>query len=295
MCTKHPTLTQPVIGVDIGGTTIRAGRVSDGRIITALKAGVPCTQEPEDVLQAVSAIIRELMDARIAGIGVGVPSIVETRRGIVYDVANIPSWKEVHLKTELERQFMLPVHVNNDANCFAIGERYFGYGREMDDFVGLVTGTGMGAGIIKEGRLLPDQNCGSGEFGIIPYLDKTLEYYCSGNFFKAFYGKSASQVSALAETGDHNALEAFGRYGRHLGKAIKIVMAALDPEAIIMGGGVSRAFRHYENALRQEILDFPYAGMAAKIKIFPSSIDNIAILGASALCYETQLQDSETV
>ncbi len=291
---NHPDFKLPVIGVDIGGTTIRCGRVQDGRIVSSLHAKVPRTDAPGVVLETVSGLIKELKIDYVAGIGVGVPGIVDIHRGIVYDVENIPSWKKVYLKEELERKFMLPVHVNNDANCFAIGERYFGYGREMDDFVGLVTGTGMGAGIIKDGHLLPDQNCGSGEFGIIPYLDKTLEYYCSGNFFHVFYGFSAEEAALLAEVRDPAALEAFDRYGRHLGAAVKMVMATLDPEAVIIGGGVSRTFRHYEKAMRQEIMDFPYAGLAGKIKILPSCIDNIAILGASALCHEMAVRATET-
>jgi glucokinase len=291
---NHPDFNQPVIGVDIGGTTIRCGRVQNGRIVSVMQADVPQTDTAEIVLETINGLITELMVERAAGIGVGVPGIVDKQRGIVFDVVNIRSWKKVYLKEELERRFMLPVHINNDANCFAIGERYFGYGREMDDFVGLVTGTGMGAGIIKNGHLLPDQNCASGEFGIIPYLDKTLEYYCSGNFFKVFYGLSAEEAAMLAEAGEPVALEAFDQYGKHLGAAVKMVMAALDPEAVIIGGGVSRTFRYYEKAMRHEILDFPYAGPAGKIKILASSIDNIAILGASALCHEMAVQTPET-
>ncbi len=285
----NPIIDQPVIGLDIGGTTIRGGRIENGRIVSALNVAVPKTRAPHDVMCVVEKVISELLDGRIAGIGVGVPSVVDIQRGIVYDVENIPSWKEVHLKAVLEQAFGLQVHVNNDANCFAVGERYFGYGMEIDDFVGLVTGTGMGAGIIKNGHLLPDQNCGAGEFGIMPYLDRSLEYYCSGNFFNAFYGRSAEDMAVLAEQGNPEAMDAFEKYGRHLGVAIKMVMASLDPQMVVIGGGVSQTFQLYEQSMRREVLEFPFPGSARKIKILPSRIDNIAILGAAALYYDMHL------
>lgn len=294
MYSNNPAISQPVIGVDIGGTTIRGGRVENGCIVKALRTGVPCTKDPGEVLHVVFRTISELVDEHVAGIGVGVPSVVDIHGGIVFNVENIPSWKKVHLKTDLENRFNLPVIVNNDANCFAIGERYFGHGRELCDFVGLVTGTGMGAGIIKNGHLLPDQNCGSGEFGIIPYLGKNLEFYCSGNFFQACYGRRAEEMALLAQKRNPEALEAFDRYGRHMGVAIKIVVASVDPQAVIIGGGVSRTFCHYEESMRKEIQDFPYPDSIRKIRILPSHSDNIAILGAAALCYDTLFLTSET-
>jgi glucokinase len=112
-----------------------------------------------------------------------VPSIVNRKEGIVYDVQNIRAPQEVYLKEILEKEIKVPVYLDNDANCFALGEYRFGAGQGSKHLVGLTIGTGMGAGIINDGFLLKDANGGAGEFGIIPYLDAGYESYCSGQFF----------------------------------------------------------------------------------------------------------------
>jgi glucokinase len=87
------------------------------------------------------------MDASVTGIGIGVPSVVDVETGIVYDVTNIPSWKKVELKSILETKFGLPVRVNNDVNCFILGEHRHGVARGFRSVVGLAMGTGLGGGI----------------------------------------------------------------------------------------------------------------------------------------------------
>ena len=275
-----------VIGVDLGGTNMRAGLVENDTIVKTSKNLVPVTDDPDVVVDVLKDTIRDAYKPNVAGIGIGVPSVVDTERGIVYDVENIPSWKEVYLKDILEKEFKVPVYINNDANCFAVGERHFGAGKKYDDFVGLITGTGMGGGIIKNGHLLPDQNCGAGEFGIIPYKDHNLEYYCSGNFFSVFYGTDAKAIEERVEAGDAEAIEAMKAYGKHLGVTIKIIMSTLDPAAIIIGGGVSKSFHQYEKWMWEEINTFDYSGSVEKLNVIKSELDNIAILGASALYYD---------
>ena len=127
--------------------------------------------------------IKSLKSPYTEAIGIGVPSVVDSVRGIVYNVQNIKGWEEVHLKTILEQEFGIPVFINNDANCFAMGEQIYGTGKRFDHFVGITLGTGVGGGIIQQGRLLADANCGSGEYGEMPYLDGILEYYCGSFFF----------------------------------------------------------------------------------------------------------------
>ncbi|MGM0375511.1 MAG: ROK family protein, partial [Bacteroidota bacterium] len=181
--------------------------------------------------------------------------------------------------------FGVPVYVNNDANCFAAGERYFGKGKDYDDFVGLTSGTGLGAGIIKDGRLMSDQNCGAGEFGMIPYLDHNYEHYCSGQFFsrQGIPGHLAAEKAVL---GDHTALNLFRSYGKHLGNAMKTIIFAMDPAAIILGGSVAKSFVFFEDAFMKELKTFPYKRTIRKLEIKTSEMTDVAIAGAAALYYE---------
>jgi len=275
-----------VIGVDLGGTNMRAALVKSGEITNKSARLVPKTDNADEVTNALIQTISEVFTSEVQGIGVGVPSLVKAGAGIVYDVQNIPSWKEIHLKEILEKEFKCPVYVNNDANCFAVGERVFGAGTQYDDFVGLITGTGLGAGIIKGGHLLPDQNCGAGEFGMIPYLDDNYEKYCSGQFFGHRFNADGGELAQKASQGDKEALAAFAEYGQHLGKAIKTVLFTVDPGAIVLGGSVSKSFEFYKEAMWNEISDYPYSFALENLKIVPSEMQEVAILGAAALCID---------
>jgi glucokinase len=276
---------QAVIGVDMGGTKIRAGKVVDNEITKIVSDLVPKTDNPDRVTDVLIKLIDEITDESVAGIGIGVPSLVDSEKGIVYNVQNIPSWKEVYLKTILERRFGVPVYINNDANCFAVGERFFGKGRDYDDFVGLICGTGLGAGIIKNGHLMPDRNCGSGEFGEIPYLDRIIEYYSSGQFFENVYGESGDIMARKAREKDELALRAFNEFGIHLGKAVKIIMLAVDPAAIIIGGGVSESYELFSEVMWNEIRNFPYPRSVENLTILTTRTQEIAILGSAALYF----------
>lgn len=276
---------QTVIGVDMGGTRIRAGKIRNNKIENIVSDFVPKTDNADEVTGVLVSLITRIIDNRVAGIGIGVPSLVDSEKGIVYNVQNIPSWEEVYLRDILEKEFEVPVYINNDANCFAVGERFFGKGKEYDDFVGLICGTGLGAGIIKNGHLMPDRNCGSGEFGEIPYLDKIYEYYSSGQFFQHVYGEDGDVMAGKARQQDAQALRAFREFGSHLGKAIKTIMLAVDPAAIIIGGGVSTSFELYSDAMWEEIRNFPYPRSVENIKIFTTDTQEIALLGAAALYF----------
>ena len=147
-----------IIGIDLGGTHVRAGIVSEGHLENIVSVRIPSTGSVEDVLEVMYQLIDPLVNENIKAIGIGVPSVVDIENGIVYDVQNIPSWKEVHLKKILEKRYHFPVSVNNDANCFALGEKYFGKGQNAHSLIGLTIGTGMGAGIIINDKLYPGLN-----------------------------------------------------------------------------------------------------------------------------------------
>lgn len=281
-------MNKTIIGVDLGGTNMRAGRVTGNSIEQTAKTSVPATENWEIVYEELRKTIKSVWAPHVSGIGIGVPGVVDYKTGMVFDIQNIPSWKEVPLARLLSDEFKVPVFVNNDANCFAAGERYFGQGRQFDDFTGLIIGTGLGAGIIKSGHLLPDQNCGAGEFGMIPYLDHNYEHYCSGRFFQNQGHVSGEEAAKLAGQNDATAIELFSKFGQHLGNAIKTIIFALDPAAIILGGSVSRSFHFFESALNKELSTFPYARTIENLKIIPSQIPDIAITGAAALYYENK-------
>ena len=280
-------MSEPVvIGIDLGGTNVRAGLVVDGRLAEVRSVPVRSRGTREDVLADLFSAVDPLMVPGVAGIGAGVPSVIDLETGTVYDVQNIPSWKEVPLKARLAERYRLPVSINNDANCFAAGEKRFGKLKPCDHGVGLIIGTGFGAGIIANGRLYSGVNCGAGEFGMIPYLDRNFEAYASGQFFERVHGVTGRELAARAGRGDGPALEIFAAFGRHLGEALKIICYAVDPEIIVLGGSVSRSYDLFKAALWDAFRSYAYSLARGRLKIEVSETDNIAVLGAAALAYD---------
>jgi glucokinase len=274
-----------LIGVDLGGTKVAAGKVTGITVKDQIQEKLDqSSRDPMDAVEIIIRLVRKLMDDRVGGIGIGVPGLVDRESGTVYDVLNIPGWKEIPLKSIMEENLGIPVHIDNDSNCFAMGEYRYGAFAGHRDFVGITLGTGMGAGIIKNGTLIPDAHCCSGEFGTISYLDGIYEHYTGSFFFSRTYGKSGEEMAAEAGEGDRKALEAFEAYGSHLGNAIKTIIMAVDPPLIIIGGSLARAHSYYEEAMWRSIGAIPFPSVLDNFQVRFTDTRNIAILGAAALC-----------
>ncbi|MDB5122686.1 MAG: sugar kinase [Mucilaginibacter sp.] len=278
--------SEKIIGIDLGATNIR-GAVVDNEAISPITSRRIHTKGTErEVLEDVYSLVDALIKDDVNAIGIGVPSVVDVKMGIVYDVVHIPSWKEVHLKELLENRYHIPVFVNNDANCFALGEYYFGKGKGVDNMIGLTLGTGVGAGIIVNKQLYAGANCGAGEFGMVDYLDQNYEYYCSGSFFQNVYGLNGEQVFKDAQKGDAHALKLYREMGLHLGNAIKMIMYTCDPELIILGGSVSSAFDLFQETMWRRIQTFAFTKSVERLQIKTSALENSGIFGAAALYYD---------
>lgn len=271
------------IGIDLGGTNMRVGLTDGATLVNSVIEPCPAKETEEVVLNQLKRQIAQLMSADVTGIGIGVPSVVDSVRGIVYNVANIPSWKEVHLKEQLEKEFGIPVAVNNDANCFALGVWKYGEGKGTRDMVGLTMGTGIGSGIIINGQLYNGVNTGAGEIGSLPFKDADYEFYCSSRFFSHLHGDTGANFGKRAQAGDAEAIAVWNEFGQNVGELIKAVLFTYAPEAIIIGGGIASAFSLFEAPMRASLESFPYPANVAATRIMPSTLPNAAILGAGAL------------
>jgi len=276
-----------VLGIDIGGTNIRAGLVEDNVVVRIESLKIKKAGSEAEIMDDLNFLIGKFMNEKIAGIGIGVPSLVDSEKGIVYDATNIPAWKEVHLKEQIEAKKGIPVYVNNDANCFVMGEKCFGRVKAYKNIVGLIIGTGLGSGLVLNNHLYVGENCGAGEFGMIPFRDHDFEYYCSGQFFDNVYGLTGEEVKQRAKGGYPEALEIFTQFGSNLGEAIKVIMLAVDPEIFILGGSVSKSYEFFKDAMWESIRKFLFVHSSDKIKVEVSETNHIAILGAAALYYDT--------
>ncbi len=271
------------VGVDIGGTKIAAGLVRDGELLQRETVATPTTDNREEIIEAIFSVINKVACKPIAGIGIGVPGLVDTKAGIAFDIQNIPALTGVLLKEILKKYLRTPIFVNNDANCFALGAKYFGNGKKYQNLIGLTLGTGLGGGIVINGKLYEGIGCGAGEFGFLPYKDGLLEHYCSGQFFQRQYHVSGKEAAAQVLQGEKDAIQMFHQFGYHLGKAIEMVVHVFAPEAIVLGGSISRSFPLFEKSMWNEIKNFPYDHVIDSLDVFPIDNPDISLIGAASL------------
>src|SRR5690554_893221 len=247
-----------VIGVIFGGKYLHVARLENGTIAASIHKEINNMESEEVILGEIISTINEVHNDTVAGIGVGMPSLVDIREGIVFKPTNIPSWNKVYLKDILEERFKIPVFVNNDANCFALGEKYFGAAKDFDNIAGITIGTGMGVGIIINGRLYSGRNAGAGEFCSIPYRDHDYEYYCSIKYFEEKYGIRNDVLFKRAQKKDKIALAIYEMFGVDLGNAVKTVMYALDPDVIVIGGRLAEAYDYFKESMFKTVKTFIY-------------------------------------
>lgn len=282
-------LHQSTIGIDLGGTNIRAGLVRENTLSGVHACRINAQGTAEEVLQDLFTLTDRLINPSVAAIGIGVPGLVDAEHGTVFDVVNIPSWKEIPLQRRLEKRYGIPVVVDNDANCFALGEFYFGKGRGCSSMVGLTIGTGLGSGIILRKQLYSGRNGGAGEFGMMEYRDQVYEYYASGQFFRNIYGIDGEAVFARAKEGATECRKMYEEMGAHLGNAIKAILYALDVELIVLGGSVRHAWAFFQEAMWDRIHTFAFQKAKERLRIEVSELENSGLLGAAAL-YQDSLK-----
>ncbi|MBU4331740.1 ROK family protein [Patescibacteria group bacterium] len=272
-----------IIGLDIGATKMTAGVLRGAGLKKVKTCQTKAKGTTDEILSQIFGLFDGLVNNGVKAIGVGVPGLVD-EKGVVYEAVNIPAWDNMPLKKILEKKYQIPVYVNNDANCFALGKKYFGKGKKYNNIAGVTLGTGMGTGLIIDGKLYSGTSGGAGEFGQIKYLDGVMEDYSSGKFFIKKYKISGDEIFKLARKGDKKSLKIFDEFGYHLGKALSIIAYAIDPEIIILGGSVSEAFKFFEKSMKKSLKESSYKKTYSRLKIAVSNNPQGALLGAAALC-----------
>ena len=272
-----------ILGIDIGGTSIKAGVLVAGHLQDIRSIPTPAQESQDLILEALATFIESYLPYSFEGIGIGIPGLVDPKEGIVLGLANIPSFQLVELRKFLTARFGKPVYINNDANCFALGVHKFGVGKGFQNLVGITLGTGVGGGIIIHNKLYSGVNSAAGEWCGASYLDMTFEDYCSGKFFNRVYQSRPKALAKLAQEGDPVALQAFDEFGTHVGELLKVILFSLAPEAIVLGGSIRKTYPLFEKSMRATLQTFPYTSVLAKLQVLVSDLDETAIHGAVAL------------
>jgi glucokinase len=295
------------VGIDLGGTNMRAGLVSgEGKIIEKMK-------EPtsETLLDSILRIIEGVYTKEIAGIGLGVAGLVNTIDGKIPVSPNLHPVEKINFIHAIREKFGVPVYIENDANAAALGELWAGAGRQFSSFVLFTLGTGIGGGIVHNRELLDvpaeighmsinaeNEKCQCGNSGcletyssaraIITHAVEALEKgresvlkeYSGGNFYRL----TAEDVYKAACDGDNLARDLLKDAGRYLGVGIANIINILGPEAVILSGGLVGAWDIYVKEAIREASRRAFRDLFNKVEIIPSELpDDAGIIGSAGL------------
>ncbi len=259
-----------IAGIDLGATQVRVAVArSDGRIIATARNRTDALRTPRRVVVWASDQILRLSDGGpVDCVGIGAPGPTDPARGLLVNPPNLRGWKNVPLAALLEELIDCPVHVENDANLAGLGEFHQGAGRGIRTMVYVTWSTGVGAGLILDGKLFSGAHGAAGEVGhmiIDPSgpLDACgqhgcVEAFCGGKALARELGAPAEQLFDRAAEGDTMALARVRDAATHMGWALINLSNIIDPELIVMGGGVTRSWRQVAPVLARVLRSSPF-------------------------------------
>jgi glucokinase len=306
-----------IIGIDIGGTAIKAGLVDEkGKIYHQVISVLQREEKSEEgILNKLKILIKDellkessKMHRRCLGIGIGVAGIIDIYKKVITTSPNFPQWKDFYFiqRLEAELKIPLPLYFDNDANVIALGEKRFGKARKIESFVLLTLGTGVGGAIILNEKIWRGENGMAAELGHITVYPEgykcncgnrgCLEQYTSSHGlrylaqenegFKPYLNSPhlPKRIYEAAKAGDIIARQYFRRMGKVLGIGLASILNILNIKHIILAGGISKAFEYIVPEAIAEIKARAFPGISRGVKIIPSSLgDKAGILGGVAL------------
>jgi len=307
-----------VFAADLGGTHLRGALVDrSGKIHVQLKRETPQDGPPEQVVNALvetsSECERRLGTDRVSASSILVPGTLDPKNEMVVQAPNLQSLDHFALKSALETKFQRPVLLENDANAAAVGEMWLGAGRGARNIICITLGTGVGGGIIIDGKLLRGSDGSAGEIGhttVDPFNGPQckcgnrgcLEMYASATAIVRMTREALSDypnsilqgqkidartVYEAGKAGDELGLKIYKTMGEYLGVGLANLINVLGPEVIVIGGGVANGLDLFEGPMRAEIAQRTFPSLSRHVKIRPAECgDNAGLLGAAWLAFE---------
>ena len=307
-------MIETAIGIDFGGTSVKSAVISDGRIVArAMPLRTQDFAGPEPLLLAIRATIDELRQRHpeVSAVGAGVPGMVDSINGRVYQLSNVAGWEDIALTALLEEWTGLPATIDNDANAMTYAEWLFGAGRDGVNVVCLTLGTGVGGGLILDRQLYRGSWLGAGEIGQMTIDPKgvpgrygnfgALEKYV-GNLQIAHRAGALYQAAGLTKTleecsplalelaanaGDIIALQVWEEVGFAIGITLCDIVWLLNPDRIVIGGGVGGAGEYLFGPIRRVIAERTMRIFHESLTIVPATLGKDGgMIGSAALALE---------
>ena len=278
-------MSKKIIGIDLGGTSIKFAILTlDGEVQEKWSIKTNILDEGshivDDMIESIAHRLKmlELDASEFQGIGMGSPGVVDREKGTVIGAYNL-NWKTLQpVKEKIESALHIPFFIDNDANVAALGERWKGAGENQPDVVFMTLGTGVGGGIVAEGRLLHGVRGAAGELGHIT-VDFDDPIQCTNG-----EEVTAKTVFDLAKEGDALALIVYRNFSRYLGLAAANIGSTLNPSKIVIGGGVSAAGDFLLDGVRKVFEENSFPQVRESTQLALATLGNDAgVIGAASL------------
>jgi glucokinase len=286
------------LGIDIGGSKIMTGIVDrEGNIIgKTITIPTMANEPPPQILNRIyDAVEVVLMSAKLqrdhlSGIGLGVPGPLDIKNGRILDPWQLPTLQNFAIVKEFEKRYQIPVIMDNDANCFSLGESYFGAGKASRVIIGFTLGTGLGCGIVINRKIYQGAHELAGEVWISPYGDGIIEDKISGKGLESIHRARTGQNSAprnifeSAGKNDCDALQSWVEFGKHLAYGIAWSVNLLDPDMVILGGSLSKGFNYFAPTMEEHLRKWINAIQAQEIAVVKAGLaEHGGMVGAACL------------
>ena len=282
---------QNIIGIDLGGTNIKAGLVSpSGKMIKKCEIPAEARKGTKTVINNIISSINNVKTGKISGIGVGSPGPMDIKKGVIANPVNLP-FRNTPLRQIIQDRFKIKTYLDNDANCFALGEAIFGSGKKYENIVGITLGTGIGGGVIINKKIYHGRS-NAAELGHMTIKFDGIkarsgnngdieEYAAARGITRIYDGKNNPySIYKLAMKGNTKAKRAFETMGHYLGIELANLLYAFDPDIIVIGGKISNSWRFFSKSMNETIRKRYFAKPCPVVK---SKLKDAGILGAAAL------------
>ncbi len=289
-----------LIGVDFGGTHVKAGIVDGGDVVRSITAETPSGSTVNEVLATITKAALALSPRPVA-VGVAIPGEVDGE-GRCWRLTNVPGFEGINIARELAERLDCPIAVENDATAAALGERLYGHGRAYPSFLMVTLGTGIGGGLVLGHALYPGTHGFAGEVGHMNVVRSPEAPICAcgqRGCIEAYAGTKALlrrfrelggtadevlPISVSARRGDAAGLRVFEEMGEALGRGLANIQNLLDLNALVFTGGISASFDLIEPHVRRAMREFAFAPPLAEVPLLVSELgERAGVIGAAHL------------
>lgn len=273
------------LGLDIGYKTMSMAMVKNNEILDFVDKPIATTKRDANrtIMDKMLASIHSVAKSRIKGIGLSLPSRIDEKKGVVYDINSIPYWKGMGIKKILEDEFNTKVWINNDVNCFILGEKYYGMCKDFKDIVCISLGPNVGASTIVNNKLFFENK-------YTFYNAKCLSVPCYDcvRIYRSSFVRTMEELNFLVknykdEMADDPSHEIWEELGVLVGRLVSILLCNYDPQVIVLGGNLAKSFVHFSGSMDKYLEKFIHPQVLLNMIVFASIVDHQQALGATSM------------